>query len=289
MRLTKLSYIKNFLNFLDQVISQSNSDIVHLKTFYNFNIINKTTDEVINDRLKIITDMFEEEKYIMFYDGIAKTNIPLRRIDNILLYDINSNNYKNLKWSELFTDSYFITDKKEIYKFITSLLDYRHFIIDEQLIQQIFSEIMDKNITDDNYIESVCSKDSIIEIFSKQIEKTHLYLPFAIQNSDPLREYPEKYQLIVNVDYEMYFRNDLSDDELYNLYESITQNIKSEILKYVYNNQLLNYFDYFTIKHTCYKYYSDFESMISMSVKFNFNLYKELLYIQYCKDIVNNI
>lgn len=290
MYLLELLYIRNFLDFLNHIIYQNNLNITNLKTFYNLSIINKLTSEIINDHLKTITDIFEEdEKYIMFYDSITKTNIPLKRINNMLLYNINSNSYKNLKWNELFTNSYFITDKKEIYSFITSMFDYRHFILDEQLIQQLFLEVMNKDIINDDYIEFIYNKDSLIEIFLKQIQTTKLYLPFAIQNIDPLKENPEKYQLIANIDYEIYFRNNLSDDELYNLYNSITRNVKQKITDYIYSKQLLNYFDYFTIKHVCYKYYSDFESVISISVGFNFTYFKELLYIQYCKDIINNI
>lgn len=290
MYLLELLYIRNFLDFLNQIIYQNNLNITNLKTFYNLSIINKLTSEIINDRLKIITDIFEEdEKYIMFYDSITKTNIPLKRINNILLYNINSNSYKNLKWNEISTNSYFITDKKEIYSFIISMFDYRHFILDEQLVQQLFLEVMNKDIINDDYIEFIYNKVSLIEIFLKQIQTTKLYLPFAIQIIDPLKEYSEKYQLIANINYEIYFRNDLSNDELYNLYNSITRNIKQKITDYIHSKQLLNYFDYFTIKHVCYKYYSDFESVISISVGFNFTYYKELLYIQYCKDIINNI
>lgn len=290
MRLTEFMHIRNFLHYFDQTIEENSQDVLELRADYYISIINKATNEFIQDRLKIVTDIFEEEeKYIMFYDAVSKINIPLKRIKNVLLYSINENKFKDLNWNTLLINAYFITNKEELSKFITSFFDYRHFIIDESVVKQLFLETMNKDKINDDYIELLDNKNNLIDMFSNRILTTHLYLPFAVQITQPLRENLEDYQLVVNLDYELFYSDSFSEDELHSLYNLITQNIKSKIIEYAYKNQILDYFDYFTINHTCYMHYSDFERVVSISMKFSFNFFKELLYIWYCKNSLDLI
>lgn len=285
MRITELLDIKNFLSFINQTINQIDINITDYKTNIYLSSVDKITGTVIGDHLKLVTDEFDiDEKYIMFYDSDTKINIPIKRINNILLYNIGINDYIYLKWNELYTKSNFITDKKELYNLIATKNNYRYFILDKNLIHQLYMDIMLKNLIDDNYFEFIRNNTSLTKIYLEQIKPTNIYLPLAIQSN--ISEDFIKYQPFVEHEYILYFAENMIDEKLY---KNIIQTIKQNIAKYLYENQTLNYFDYFTITHAFYEYHNSFEHVITLSIKLSFNYFNELLYVQYCKDIINNI
>lgn len=285
MRITELLDIKNFLSFVSQSINQIDINITNCKTNIYLSSVNKITGEIIDDYLKLVTDEFDiNEKYIMFYDSDTKINIPVKRINNMLLYNIGVIDYIYLKWNDLYTKSDFITDIKELYNLTTTKYGYRYFILDKDLIHQLYMDIMFKDSIESNYFEFIRNNSNLTTIYLEQIKPTNIYLPHAIQSN--ISEDFIKYQPIVEHKYILYFAESMIDEKLY---KNIVQTIKQNIIKYLYENQILNYFDYLTIIHAFYEYHNSLEHIVTLSIKLSFNYFNELLYIQYCKDVINNM
>lgn len=289
---TKLTAIIDFVNQYNQVINDysnniKNSDEIQIYHSIECGLLDIQTNKLIQDYIMLDYIHASQTKEFVYYDQEYKIKIPISKVFSYMLYNIKTNKLDLKKGIEIKKQFVLAENGNHLFNLLADD-DTENIIIGKTVLTSLFMKSLVYEIQDsfNEYYDT-----NLHDIFNQLISKKNIYLPIIAQNDGINNMY--SYKLVLTIDYIFTLDDQIVDvdDELSTSINKLVDDIKQFVFKYVYENNLSSLLKYFAIISTEPTFISikSSKTVTSLTLLFNFEYIKELLYMYFLENTLEKV